>query len=117
MKRVDFPDPYSGPNQTPALLVMTISDQVACSGADLDPFRSGIVVIVNAGVTAVDVTIPNTAAGDAFVIPTELGSDPLLGSRADWNTTTPGKFHVSARTTAVFERPQAEAAGVDCNTR
>jgi hypothetical protein len=99
------------------LLVMTISDQVACAGTDLDPYRSGIVVIVNAGITAVDVAIPHTAAGDTFVIPAALASDPLLGSRADWNATTPGKFHVSARTTAVFERPQAEAAGVDCNTR
>jgi len=116
MKRVDFPDPYSGPNQPPAVLVMTISD-AACAGNDLDPLRSGIVVIVNAGVTAQDVTIPGTAAGDAFTVPAALAADPLLGGRADWNATVPGKFHVAARTTAVFERTQAEAAGVPCNTR
>jgi len=116
MKRVDFPDPYSGPNQTPALLVMTISD-AACAGADLDSTRSGLVVIVNAGITAQDVTIPGTAAGDTFHVPAALSGDPLLGNRADWNVTTSGKFHVAPRTTAVFERPQSEAAGLPCNTR
>jgi hypothetical protein len=50
-------------------------------------------------------------------VPAALAADPLLGSRADWNATVPGKFHVAARTTAVFERTQAEAAGVPCNTR
>jgi pullulanase len=116
MKRVDFPDPYAGPDQTPALLVLTISD-AACAGTDLDPARSGIVVIINAGITAQDVTIPGTAAGDTFTVPAALAADPLLGNRADWSVTTPGKFHVSARTTAVFERPQSEAAGLACNTR
>ena len=115
MKRVDFPDPYSGPNQTPGLLVMTISD-AACAGTDIDPNRSGVVVIVNAGVTAVDVTIPGTASGDTFDVPDALLLDPLLLS-ADWDATTPGKFHVAARTTAVFERPQSEAAGLPCNSR
>ena len=120
MKRVDFPDPvsgdpYSGPNQVPALLVMTISD--TCSGlADLDATRSGLVVIVNAGITARDVSIPGTSGG-TFTVPTVLtgpSGDPLLGTRASWNGTV---FHVEPRTTAVFERPQAETAGLACNTR
>ena len=113
MKRVDFPDPYSGPNQTPAVLVMTITD-AACAGGNLDLTRSGIVVIVNAGVTAQDVTIPGTSGG-AFTIPAALSSDPLLpANQATWNGTA---FHVKARTTAVFERPDSEAAGLPCNTR
>ena len=116
MTRVDFPDPYSGPNQTPGLLVMTISD-AACAGTGIDPGRSGLVVIVNAGVTAVDVTIPGTAAGDTFNIPAALSADPLLVGRADWSATSSGKFHAEARTTAVFERPQTETAGLPCNTR
>jgi pullulanase-type alpha-1,6-glucosidase len=113
MARVDFPDPYSGPNQVPALLVMTISD-AACAGGDLDPTRSGLVVIVNAGVTAQDVTVPGTSGG-TFSIPTALSTDPLLpANQATWNGTV---FHVKPRTTAVFERPQGEAAGLPCNTR
>src|SRR5262249_38325391 len=116
MKRVDFPDPYSGSTQTPGLLVMTISD-AACAGTPIDGTRSGIVVIINAGTTPVDVTIPGTAPGNTFSIPTAISADPLLVGRADWDTTTPGKFHVRERTTAVFQRPDSEAAGVLCNTR
>jgi len=113
MTRVDFPDPYSGPNQVPALLVMTISD-AACAGGSIDPDRSGLVVIVNAGVTAQDVTIPGTSGG-TFSIPAALSSDPLLpANQATWNGTA---FHVKAHTTAVFERPDSEAAGLPCNTR
>jgi len=115
--RVDFPDPYSGPNQVPALLVMTISD--TCTGlADLDASRSGLVVIVNAGITAQDVTLAGiTAPSASFTIPTALTGDPLLTGRADWNVTTTNAFHVAPRTTAVFERPQSETAGLPCNTR
>ena len=56
-KRIDFPSPYAGPDQTPGLLVMTVSDGT-CAGTSLDGARSGFVVIVNAGPTAQDVTIP-----------------------------------------------------------
>jgi pullulanase-type alpha-1,6-glucosidase len=115
--RVDFPSPYSGPDQPPGLLVMTISDQVGCAGADLDALRSGIVVIINGGPTAQDVTIPGIPTG-AFTLPAELdnGLDPLITGRATWNNTT-GIFHVEGRTTAVFQRSQAEAGGVPCNTK
>ena len=110
MKRVDFIN--AGPDQVPGLVVMTISD--TCSGlADLDATRSGLVVIVNAGITAQDVTIPGTSGG-TFTVPSALSGDPLLGTRASWNGTV---FHVEPRTTAVFERPQAETAGLGCNTK
>ena len=50
-----------------------------------------------------------------FSIPTALSTDPLLpANQATWNGTV---FHVKPRTTAVFERPQGEAAGLPCNTR
>jgi hypothetical protein len=96
---------------------MTISDQVGCAGADLDALRSGIVVIINGGPTAQDVTIPGIPTG-AFTLPAELdnGLDPLITGRATWNNTT-GIFHVEGRTTAVFQRSQAEAGGVPCNTK
>ena len=112
-KRVDFIN--GGPNQTPGLVVMTISDG-SCAGADLDPARSGLVVIVNGSPTAQDVTIPGVSSG-TFTVPSALSGDPLLGARADWNTTTSGAFHVAGRTTAVFERAQGETAGLPCNTR
>ncbi len=112
-KRVDFIN--AGPTQTPGLIVMTISDGT-CAGADLDPARSGIVAIVNGSPTARDVTIPGVTSG-TFTVPSALSGDPLLTGRADWNTTTPGAFHVAGHTTAVFERLQTETDGLPCNTK
>jgi hypothetical protein len=112
-KRVDFIN--AGPAQTPGLIVMTLSDGT-CAGTDLDPARSGLVVIVNGSPSAQDVTIPGVTSG-TFTVPSALSGDPLVTGRADWNTTTPGAFHVAGRTTAVFERAQAETEGLPCNTR
>ncbi len=110
INRVDFIN--AGQNQVPGLVVMTISD--TCTGLDnLDATRSGLVVIVNAGLTAQDVAIPGTSGG-TFTIPAALSTDPLLGTRGSWNGTV---FHVEPRTTAVFERPDAETAGLPCNTK
>jgi pullulanase/glycogen debranching enzyme len=112
-KRVDFTN--AGPNQLEGVIVMTLSDQIACTGADLDGARSGLVVIINGGTSARDVTIPGVTSG-TFTIPAVLGLDPLLTGRASWTGTT-GVFHVEGRTTAVFERPQSETDGVPCNTK
>jgi pullulanase len=113
-KRVDFTN--AGPSQLEGVVVMTLSDQIACTGADLDGARSGIVVIINGGTSARDVAIPGVSSG-TFTIPAALSADPLITGRADWNTTAAGKFHVEGRTTAVFERPDAETDGVPCNTK
>jgi pullulanase-type alpha-1,6-glucosidase len=93
-KRVDFTN--AGAAQVPGLIVMTLSDQVACAGGDLDPLTSGFVVIINGGPAAHDVTIPGITTG-AFTIPATLdsGLDPLITGRATWSNTT-GVFHVEA---------------------
>jgi pullulanase len=115
-KRLDFTN--AGPNQLDGVIVMTLSDQVACTGGDLDGARSGIVVIINGGTSPRDVSIPGPPSliGATFTVPAALTTDPLLTGRATWNGTT-GVFHVEGRTTAVFERPQNETDGVPCNNK
>jgi pullulanase-type alpha-1,6-glucosidase len=108
--RVDFVN--AGPDQVPGLLVMTVTDKDPSCGtalADLDPALSAIVVIVNAGTVAQDVSVPG--ASGSFSIPPLLASDPLGSGTATWNGSV---FHVPARTTAVFQQAQA-GAGLPCN--
>ena len=108
--RVDFGN--GGPQQVPALLVMTITDKDPSCGvaiSDLDPSRSGFVVLVNAGPTAQDVAV--TGASGTWTVPAPLATDPLGSGTASWNGSL---FHVPARTTAVFEQAQA-GPGLPCN--
>ena len=110
-KRVDYLN--AGAGQVPGLIVMTVTDG-ACAGADLDPARDAIVVIVNADRVAHDFTI---AGATGFTL------HPLLQSSADpvvkTSTFADGTFTVPARTTAVFEQLQGgpQGAGLACNTR
>jgi pullulanase len=110
MTRVHFLN--AGPAQIPGVIVMTVSDG-ACAGADLDPARDGLVVVVNADVAAHDVTVPG-AAGAVLHPVLAGGADPVVKTAAVAGEV----LTVPARTTAVFELPQAGAqgAGLPCNT-
>jgi len=111
MSRVDFLN--GGPDQLPGLVVMTVTDG-ACAAADLDPARDGVVVIINADKVAHDFTVPGGAGAVLH---------PLLAASADPVVRTAAVagevFTVPARTSAVFDLPQAGAqgAGLPCNTR
>jgi hypothetical protein len=110
-KRVDFLN--VGASQTPGLIVMTVTDGT-CAGADLDPTRDALVVIVNADKVSRSYTI---AGATGFTLhPIQQGStDPVVRTA----TFSGGTFTVPARTTAVFEQLQTgpQGAGVACNTR
>jgi pullulanase len=109
--RVDFPN--AGPSQVPGVIVMTITDGT-CAGADLDPARDGIVVVVNADLASHAMTV---AGATGFTLHT------VQQNSADATVTTAsfsnGTFTVPARTTAVFEQLQsgAQGTGLSCNTR
>jgi pullulanase/glycogen debranching enzyme len=110
MTRVHFLN--AGPSQIPGVIVMTVSDG-ACAGADLDPARDGVVVVVNADLAAHDVTVPG-AAGAALHPALAGGADPVVKT-----ATIAGEvLTVPPRTTAVFELPQAggQGTGLPCNT-
>ncbi|HWN66539.1 MAG TPA: pullulanase-type alpha-1,6-glucosidase [Haliangium sp.] len=115
--RVDFHN--VGPDQKAGLIVMTITDG-ACAGADLDPDKNNVAVLIN----ATDATATFAIAGTALegtqwslhrVI--EEGTDP---SRSQMSfSSTLGVFSVPARSTAVFVDIQGAAQDPDglCNTR
>ena len=109
MKRVDFLN--TGPTQVPGVIAMTISDGT-CGGADLDPTREAVVVIVNADKASHEVVVPGATAG--FRLHPLLAGDPLAAG----TSVAVDHFTVPARTTAVFELPQtaAQGAGLPCNT-
>ena len=111
-KRVDFQN--TGPGQVPGLIVMTITDDPACVGADLDPARLGLVVVVNADKQERTVTV-NGAASLAFTLHTiqQASADPLVKGA----TATGDQFKVPARTTAVFEQLTNTGTGLPCNGR
>lgn len=110
MKRVDFLN--YGASWTPGVLVMTVTDGT-CAGADLDPAREAVVVIVNADKVAHDLTVPG-ASGFAL--------HPVLAASADavvkTSSVSGAVFTVPARTTAVFEKAQSggQGTGLACNT-
>jgi pullulanase-type alpha-1,6-glucosidase len=111
LTRVDFQN--AGTTQTPGVIVMTITDGT-CAGADLDPSRDAIVVVVNADKASHAMAV---AGATGFTL------HPILQNSADPIVKTAsfsaGTFSVPARTTAVFEQLQggAQGAGLPCNTR
>ncbi|MCA1829676.1 MAG: pullulanase-type alpha-1,6-glucosidase [Myxococcales bacterium] len=111
LARVDFPN--AGPSQVPGVVVMTISDGT-CAGADLDPARDGIVVVVNADKASHAMAVPG-ATGFTLHSVQQASADPTVRT-ASFSS---GTFTVPARTTAVFEQLQAGAqgTGLPCNTR
>jgi pullulanase-type alpha-1,6-glucosidase len=115
MTRVDFLN--GGPSQVPGVIVMTISDG-ACAGADLDPARDALVVVVNADRFSHSMTVPG-ASGFALHPVLAASADPVVKTATVAGTAGGQIFGVPPRTTAVFEQPQAGAqgAGLPCNTR
>ncbi|HSB21204.1 MAG TPA: pullulanase-type alpha-1,6-glucosidase [Anaeromyxobacteraceae bacterium] len=109
--RVDFLN--YGPAQVPGVIVMTITDGT-CAGADLDPGRDALVVILNADAASHTMTVPG-ASGFALHPVLAASADPVVRTAA----AAGADFTVPARTSAVFELPQAGAqgAGLPCNTR
>jgi pullulanase-type alpha-1,6-glucosidase len=110
-KRVDFPT--GGATQVRGLLVMTVTDGT-CAGADLDPARDAVVVLINAD--KVSASWPNSGATGFTLHPIDAASaDP----RARTATFTNGTFTVPPHSVAVFEKLQsgAQGAGLPCNSR
>jgi hypothetical protein len=104
-KRIDFHN--VGPDQTPGLIVMSITDG-ACAGADLDPVKDDIAVLINA--TDEQVTFDATGtplAGKPWGLHRilEEGTDPL---RAQMSFAA-DIFTVPPRSTAVFLDVQVDA--------
>jgi pullulanase-type alpha-1,6-glucosidase len=91
--------PSGGPDQTPGVIVMRIDDT---EGPDVDPDRTGLVVVFNASDETTTQT-PGGTAGDGYVLhPVQSGgADPIVRT-ATYDGAT-GSFTVPARTVAVFE--------------
>ena len=88
----------TGPNQTPGLIVMSLSDMV---GPDLDPRVEAIVVLFNANDEAQSFSDPSLAGQKFMLHPYQISSvDPVV--RTARYISGSGKFVVPARTTAVF---------------
>ncbi|HEX9579235.1 MAG TPA: alpha-1,6-glucosidase domain-containing protein, partial [Myxococcales bacterium] len=111
MTRVDFQN--AGVGQTPGVIVMTITDG-NCAGADLDPARDALVIVVNADKASQAMAV---AGASGFTLHSVLqnSADPIVRTASF----SGGTFTVPARTTAVFEQLQsgAQGAGLPCNTR
>ena len=113
LTRVDFLN--AGPAQVDGVIVMTVTDGT-CAGADLDPARDAVVVIVNVDKVAHALPVPG-ATGFTLHALEQASADPVVKTASfDAGTST---FTVPARTTAVFEELQsgAQGAGLPCNTR
>jgi pullulanase len=115
--RVDFHN--VGPDQEPGLIVMTITDG-ACAGADLDPAKDNVAVLINATSDSVSFAIAGTALeGTDWALHDVIaqGQDPKK-SQMQFDAET-GTFTVPDRSTAVFVDDQngAQATGGLCNTR
>lgn len=112
-RRVDFLS--IGPDQEPGIIAMSITDGT-CAGADLDPERDAIFVLINARTVEQPFTV-NGAQGFALHSVLQQSADMTVrGARFDAGSST---FFVPARTTAVFEQRQSggQGAGLPCNAR
>lgn len=88
----------SGPNQTPGLIVMRLSDT---KGRDVDPSREEIVVLFNATDETVTFTAAELAGLKLKLHPVQQASADAALAGATFNAAA-GTFTVPARTTAVF---------------
>jgi pullulanase len=116
-KRVDFHN--VGADQTPGLIVMTIADG-DCAGADLDPAKDNVAVLINATDETQTFAIAGTALeGTDWTLHDVIaqGQDPRR-SAMQFDAGT-GTFTVPARSTAVFIDDQngAQATGGLCNDK
>src|SRR5205823_10908035 len=90
MTRVDFPN--AGPSQVPGVIVMTISDGT-CAGADLDPARDSMVVVVNADKASHAMAVSG-ATGFTLHTVQQSSADPTVKTTASFSS---GTFTVPAR--------------------
>ncbi|HEX8180514.1 MAG TPA: pullulanase-type alpha-1,6-glucosidase [Pyrinomonadaceae bacterium] len=88
----------TGPQQTPGLVVMAISDTV---GRDLDPDYDLIVVLCNATPAAQAFSAPAFVHKFLTLHPVQVRSSDRIVRTSSFNTNT-GTFTIPARTTAVF---------------
>ncbi|HKA90486.1 MAG TPA: pullulanase-type alpha-1,6-glucosidase [Haliangiales bacterium] len=111
LTRVDFLN--TGPSQVPGVIVMTIADGT-CAGADLDPARDGIVVVVNADKASHTMAVPG-ADGATLHAVQQASADAVVKT----SSVAGNQLTVPARTTAVFDVPQSgnRGGGPPCNTR
>lgn len=111
--RVDFPN--VGPEQTPGLIAMTVTDGV-CAGDDLDPAHDGLVVLINATPEAKTLTLTGAAGYELHPTLAASSDETVQGASFDEGTDT---FSVPAWTSAVFVLPQgaSQGDGPACNPR
>jgi pullulanase/glycogen debranching enzyme len=98
--RVTFP--IGGPNQTPGVIVMRISDTV---GADLDPNARSIVVVFNASDTTQAINVPGASGKNYLLHKVQQTSKDKTVKDSKFKKNT-GTFTVPAWTTAVFVEGQ-----------
>jgi pullulanase-type alpha-1,6-glucosidase len=92
----------TGPEQTPGVIVMSLSDTV---GDNLDPAADRIVVIFNADNDAVTFAAPDWAGRAMALHPVLAASADATVLEATWDADA-GTFSVPGRTTAVFVQPE-----------
>ncbi|NDJ77283.1 MAG: pullulanase-type alpha-1,6-glucosidase, partial [Chloroflexi bacterium] len=95
----------TGPDQIPALIVMSISDM---TDVDLDPNTEFIVVLFNAGDEDITFTQPDLIDLALELHPIQISSYDTVVQTAAFDAES-GTFSIPARTTAVFVLPEAPA--------
>jgi pullulanase/glycogen debranching enzyme len=110
LKRVDFAN--AGAAQVPGVIAMMVTDG-ACAGADLDPARDALVVILNATPQPQTIAVPGATGFTLHPIQAASADGVVRGA-----SFASGSFTVPARTTAVFEQKQtgAQGTGLACNS-
>lgn len=99
-KRVSFP--LGGPDQTPGVVVMRISDTV---GTDLDPTAKSLLVVLNASPKATTQTVTDLVGASLALSPVQTaGADPVVRTTS-WDAAE-GAVTVPARTVAVLVEQQ-----------
>jgi pullulanase len=115
--RVDFHN--VGPDQKPGLIVMTITDG-ACAGADLDPLKDNVAVLINAADEEQTFAIAGTALEGTQWLLHDVIAQGQNPDRSEMQfDLVSGTFTVPARSTAVFVDIQVAVQDPDglCNTK
>jgi hypothetical protein len=90
-----------GPDQTPGLIAMRLSDRVAPPAPDLDPNAEEIIVLFNANDQPQTLTLPDTRGRHFKLHKIQRTSDDLIVTESRF-VSGQGTFYVPGRTTAVF---------------
>ena len=99
-RRVSFP--LGGPDQTPGVVVMRISDT---AGADLDPSAKSLLVVLNASPAATTQTVPGLAGASLALSPVQADGSDAVVKGTTWDAGK-GAVTVPARTVAVLVEKQ-----------